>query len=133
MVLLAPALIVGIVLMHSVLVEPGAGTRHESHLDTMTAAAMDHAAHAIEATASAVAGQDDPTGHGTEGGMPDCSGLMAMCLALLVSFMVFVGRPRSVSRRVLWQRPPPTFVRMGVVREAHLVMTARQRTTVIRC
>ncbi len=65
--------------------------------------------------------------------MSDCSGLMAMCVAMLVSFAAFIGWPRAASLWVLWQRPPPTFIRMGQVREAFLVMPTRQRTTVIRC
>ncbi len=129
MALLAPALIVCVVLMHSLLLAPDAG----SHTGMVAAAPMDHAGQTADAATAGVAGHDDPSGHGTEGGMSDCSGLMAMCLALLVSLVALIGWPRAMSRWIVWRRPPPTLVRLGVVREAFQDMTARQRTTVIRC
>lgn len=133
MALLAPALVLGIVLMHSLLLEPASGGEHDVHAQTTSATTPAH--HADSTQAAAVASQDggDPMGHGTEGGMSDCSGLMAMCLALLVSFVALIGWPRGVFRWVLWQRPPPTSVRLGTLRDAFEAMTARQRTTVIRC
>lgn len=133
MALLAPVLVLGIVLMHSLLLEPASGGEHDVHPQMASMTMPAH--HADSTQAAAVPGQDggDPMGHGTEGGMSDCSGLMAMCLALLVSFVALIGWPRGVFRWVLWQRPAPTSVRLGTLRDAFEAMTARQRTTVIRC
>ncbi|WP_156364628.1 MULTISPECIES: hypothetical protein [unclassified Aeromicrobium] len=133
MALLAPALILGIVLMHSLLLEPASGGGHDAHAQMASSATPAH--HSDVAQVAMVAAPDggDPMGQGTEGGMADCSGLMAMCLALLVSFVALIGWPRGVFRWVLWQRPPPTSVRLGTLRSAFEAMTARQRTTVIRC
>jgi hypothetical protein len=136
MALLAPALVLGIVLMHSLLLEPASGGEHDVHdVHDQMVSVTTPAHHADSTQAVAAASQDggDPMGHGTEGGMSDCSGLMAMCLALLVSFVALIGWPRGVFRWVLWQRPPPTTVRLGTLRDAFEAMTARQRTTVIRC
>jgi hypothetical protein len=139
MALLAPALIVGIVFMHSLLLEPSSASAHQSHArtaSTVTQAARAHpsdAADQAHASDSAGRGATDPMGQGNEGGMSDCSGLMAICLALLVSFAALIGRPRGASRWVLWLRPPPSLIRLGTLRVAFADMTPRQRTTVIRC
>lgn len=125
MALLAPALIVGIVFMHSLLLEPSSGSTHQTHADTTSTATQ--AAHAHPSDTA------DPLGPGSEGGMSDCSGLMAICLALLVSFAALIGWPRSASRWVLRLRPPPSLIRLGTLRMAFADMTPRQRTTVIRC
>ncbi|KAA1376406.1 hypothetical protein [Aeromicrobium fastidiosum] len=136
MALLAPALILGIVLMHSLLLEPASVGGHDAHAQMALGAAPAHHSDVAQvAVVAVVAAPDggDPMGQGTEGGMADCSGLMAMCLALLVSFVALIGWPRGVFRWVLWQRPPPTAVRLGTLRDAFEAMTARQRTTVLRC
>lgn len=134
MALLAPALVLGIVLMHNLLLEPVSGGEHEAHAQMAASTTMPaHHADSAQATVAASSDGGDPMGEGAEGGMADCSGLMAMCLALLVSFVALIGWPRGVFRWVLWQRPPPTSVRLGTLRDAFEAMTARQRTTVIRC
>jgi hypothetical protein len=128
--LLAPALIVGIVLMHSLMSAPAIGGMPVMD-DSMTSMTTTHPAAATHA-AMVSTGADDPMGHGT-GGMPDCGGLMIMCLALLVSFVALTAWRRGPSTRVLWQQARPTFVDLGSMRGAFEALTPRQRTTVIRC
>lgn len=130
MALLAAALILGVVFMHSLLLEPVSNSEHDASMNMSSAAV--HGDHMQSAMAASDQG-DDPMGHGDEGGMSDCSGLLAVCLALLVSFVALIGWRRGASRWVLWQRPPPTSVRLGALRDAFEDMTTRQRTTVIRC
>ncbi|WP_311210056.1 MULTISPECIES: hypothetical protein [unclassified Aeromicrobium] len=130
LLVLAPALIVGIVLMHSLMSAPAIGGMSAMD-DSMTSMAMTHPAAATHAAVSPT-GADAPMGHGT-GGMPDCGGLMIMCLALLVSALALAAWRRGPSTRVLWQQARPTLVHLGSMRGTFEALTPRQRTTVIRC
>lgn len=133
MVLLAPALVVGIVAMHSVLAQPPG----ESDMAPMAAAAALHVDMHGDVPAgevSSTVGRSPGGEHGTErGGMSDCGGLMTMCMALLVSVAALLLGRDGGSRWVLWQLPPPSLLRLGHVRDAFQALTPRQRTAVIRC
>lgn len=133
MVLLAPALVVGIVAMHSVLAQPPG----ESDMALMAPAAalhVDMPGHVPAGEVSSTVGHSPGGEHGTErGGMSDCSGLMTMCMALLVSVAALLLGRDVGSRWVLWQLPPPGVLRLGHVRDAFQALTPRQRTAVIRC
>ena len=135
MAMLAPALILCTVLMDTLVLGPASGGQHTAR--AQMASSSTSADHADTVQAAMVASPDGgdpmPMGPGTEGGMSDCGGLVAMCLALLISFVALFGWPRGAFPWVLWQRPPPTSVRLGTLRDAFEAMTARQRTTVIRC
>lgn len=130
--LLALALIVGIVLMHSLMSAPAASGAHDMS-DSMASSAKPHPVTGINAISMApIEAADDPMGHGG-GSMPDCGGLMIMCLALLVSSAALAVWRRGISVRMLGHRPRLTLAPLGAVREAIEVMTPRQRTAVIRC
>lgn len=129
LLLLAPALIVGIVLMHSLMSATAVnGMPAMDESMTSTTMADPVAAH----SALLPTGADDPMGHGA-GGMPDCGGLMIMCLALLVSSVALAAWRRGLAVRVLWQQARPTSVHLGRMRGSFEALTPRQRTTVIRC
>lgn len=126
---LAPALILGIVAMHSMLAQS------PQPMPMVMAPSASSAPHGAEVSASSAQTTADPTdgGHGHEGSMPDCGGLMAMCLALIVSIIAFVAARRGAVLRVLWQRPLPTYMHLGAARAAFEQLTPLQRTAVIRC
>lgn len=132
--LLAPALILGIVAMHSLLAQaPTAEHAGMSAVTTVATTTPDHDPSHVMLSAGNMNGTPDEGGHGHEGGMPDCGGLMAMCLALLVAVGAYVAFRRNVLHRVLWHRPPPILVSSGAVRAAFEQLTPLQRTAVIRC
>ncbi len=135
LVLLAPALVIGIVTMHSLLVQPHDHARPAATSAVVAAAHADHLPVAPETTTAAVGHEGGHGEHGTGGtvGISDCSGLMAMCMALLVSFAALLLWRLVPSRWVLRQRPLRRLLHVGRVRTAFESLTTLQRTTVIRC
>lgn len=132
LMVMAPALVIGIIAMHSLLVQSSPEAHTMPGRDA--AAATSQSGHApVAANAVTVPERGDDGGHGTEGGMSDCSGLMAICLALLVSFAGLAFWARGRLDLVLWQRPRATLIRLGTIRAAFETLTTLQRTTVLRC
>lgn len=126
--LLAPVVVVGIVAMHSLLVQAPSEGHHAASMLSATATQSTHGTDAPGQVGHMDDGPLDPSSD-----MTDCGSLMAICLALLVSFAGLALLPRGTCGRVLWQRPLAQYVQLGDVRRAFEALTPRQRTTVIRC
>ena len=129
LIALAPALILGIVAMHSLLAQSSHAASDE--MQAMVASSAHHAQG--EAVMAQAVASPDQGERGHENPVPDCGDLVAMCLALLITAAVCAVSRRSPLLRVLWQRPPPTLLRLGDVRAAFERLTPLQRTAVIRC
>lgn len=72
--------------------------------------------------------------HGDEPSMvEDCGGLLAACVALLLTVAGLLRWRRGRSWRVLWLRPHPTHIPSGLARAPFDQLTPLQRTTVLRC
>lgn len=121
--------------MHSMLAQSPQPMPIAMASSSNASAPIDGSEHPTSHTATAAQAIADPIdgGHGHEGSMPDCGGLMAMCLALLMSIIAFVAARRTAVFRVLWVRPLPTHVHLGAARAAFEQLTPLQRTAVIRC
>ncbi len=131
---LAPALILGIIAMHSLLAQaPTSEHTGMAAVSPATSTSSEHGATHPESSMTAAAIAPDDGGHGQEGPMPDCGGLMVMCMAMLVAAAAYVALRRGALHRVLWKRPLPIKVRFGTVRAAFEQLTPLQRTAVIRC
>lgn len=129
--MLASALVVGIVAMHSLLV-----TSHT---------APTAAAHAANASASIVSDSDAGAGrhdsgalHDSESGglssmAQDCGPLLAACMALLLSIAGLMRGRQGPSWCVLWQRARATRLQIGSARPPHDLLSPLQRTAVLRC
>ncbi|MEJ7634730.1 hypothetical protein [Aeromicrobium sp.] len=126
-------IILGVFAMHNVLV--GADGQTQSHHDSMSMSqigdAAEETAHmSAVVVASVVHAAELPD---TGGAMSDCGGLMALCLAMVVTVSALLV-VRQVSRdRVLWQLPPPTAVRAFAPIPPFNCRSPLQRSSVLRC
>lgn len=134
LVALSAVLVVGVVAMHSLVLRPATVTP-TAGADHSHAAATASSDMAVAQGVDHTGGAADLGGHGEHGGglLEGCDGLLAMCLAMLVGLAAFLLLRERVLRRVLWQLPPPTAIRLGLVRVAHQSLSPLQRTTVLRC
>ena len=99
-------------------------TSHEEHPAATTATV------AMDSTHAPAGGGGE---HEPKDTMGDCGGLVAMCLALLVSFAGLLMARAKATDRVLWQLPPAALVRIGTVRRALETLSPLQRTAILRC
>lgn len=138
--LLAPVLILGIIGMHSMLVggpdSHGAEAGATSHAIVSTSA-LSHDDQVTQVPTAGASTDITPAGdgddHDPQGAMGDCSGLVAMCLALLASIAgLLIAKARGTGR-VLWQLPPAPLTRIGGARRALESLSPLQRTTILRC
>lgn len=129
--LLASALTLGVVAMHSMLVTP-----HDDGASSAFAAAAQAQADSADRfeTAHGDAGADHhPEGGGLTSMAADCGPLLATCIALLLSIAGFLTVRRGRSRRVLWQRDRALRIQTGTSQPPRDLLTPLQRTAVLRC
>jgi hypothetical protein len=132
------AVVVGIVGMHGLAMSQSASAAPVAAVASANGGDqdMDHAttAHPSGGHASAVEGDLAPTpGHEGHGGAAECSGAMALCLALLLvgGLLLLAYRCGSWRFDSLWRsllRAP-----VGWPRAAFSSLTPLQQTTVLRC
>lgn len=127
LLLLCGAVVVGILGMHSFVVnESHASTPHHSSTKL-----------ADEAEPHMALGHEAPASHET-GGSGDtlatvCGGAMLACLTILVAFGAYLVLRHAGRRRVLWTRPRPFALRLGHPHRAFQAIAPLQRSCVIRC
>ena len=137
--MLAPALILGIIGMHSLLMGSTGSPDPAAHDIAATMSMSSHEAQRMDGVPALIAAvdaaantSDDDHGH-DDGVMNGCGGLVAMCLALLVSAAgCWMARTRAANR-VLWSRPPSARFTLGAIRDAFRPLTPLQRSTILRC
>ncbi|WP_375000174.1 hypothetical protein [Aeromicrobium sp. CTD01-1L150] len=125
---LALALIVGVIAMHSLFAQAP-----QSSDVSNTAAVAEHqlAADGLMHHGEGAAQPGASPEHSSM--LQDCGGLLAACMALLLSLAGLVRWRRGRSWRVLWLQPRGTTMRLGYPRRSLELLTPRQRTTVLRC
>jgi hypothetical protein len=135
--LMVAAVVVGVVGMHGLAMSQSASAAPVAAVASANGGDhdLDHTATADSSGghASAVEGDPAPTpGHQGHGGAAECSGAMALCLALLlVGGLLLAYRCGSWWFDSLWRsllRAP-----VGWPRAAFASLTPLQRTTVLRC
>lgn len=124
-VLFVAALVLGLFAMHHVLT---------SQIDGMSA---DHAGAQMAASADAgmqMSAVSHDEGHGDDGaeGMPECGGLMLLCVAMIIGVGALIML-RLRTDRVLWQLPPPTTIVHALRIPAFSSLTPLERSCVLRC
>ncbi len=127
MVVVAAALALGIVGMHSALAVP-AGSPQGTSPSAMATETPIHAdaAHAPDSDGS------DGGHHGALNGS-HCGGLMAVCFMLLVGLGAFLMVRRGRLHRILWRLPAPHLLTLGFASSSFEPLSPLRRTCILRC
>lgn len=123
-------LILGVLAMHHLFLGGGedAVSHHDSAGTSSVAAQVAPVAAALEATADVV-----HEGGVTEDPLSDCSGLMALCMGMLLGVSAFIVLRKRLADRVLWQLPPPTNLVPAAVLASFNLRSPPQRSSLLRC
>ncbi len=127
MVVVAAALAIGIIGMHSALAVPADSSHGTAHSAMATVTSM----HADAAHAPAADGSDD-SHHGALNGS-HCGGLMAVCFMLLVGLGAFLMVRRGRLHRILWRIPAPHLLTLGFASSSFEPLSPLRRTCILRC
>lgn len=129
LVLLAPALVVGIIAMHHLLSTAASPTPFAPSVAVASAGHEPAPAGHLATSGTPAHGEGDEHSSMAQ----DCGGLLAACLALLLTVAGLLRWRHAPSWRVLWLRARPTRFSTGLVRDRLEHLTPLERTTVLRC
>lgn len=129
LVLLAPALVFGIIAMHHLLSTAASTTPSAPSVAVASAGHGTEPADHLATSGTSTHGEGDEHSSMAQ----HCGGLLAACLALLLTVAGLLRWRHDRSWRVLWLRARPTRFSTGLVRDRLEHLTPLERTTVLRC